>query len=170
MKKRCGAISLVVRESSLIPMPSSIWVILQKVRNSCPTPKYLYIFILVQISCFWKFVFIKAFDYLTITTVTGILTTGVHIYFLMNYGVTHPPPPPIFSCSMVKLQFDKNAYINKTNWDAVIVFGRNLPMADASYILLYWVEAVPCLFRYVPHFVSSLLPQLQVYIIQNYYL
>ena len=56
-----------------------IQVILQKVRNSCFTPNYLYIFILVQISCVWKFASIKVFNYLTFTNVTGILNTGVHI-------------------------------------------------------------------------------------------
>ena len=44
-------------------------------------------FILVQISCFRKFVLIKAFNYLTFTTVTGILNTGVHISLKTNYGL-----------------------------------------------------------------------------------
>ena len=68
-----------------------IYVHLQKLGNSSPWPKYLYIFILVQISFFWKFVLIKVFDYLTCTTVTGILNTGFQISFYMNYGL-----PPLY--------------------------------------------------------------------------
>ena len=44
----------------------------------------------------------------------------------------------------------------------MLVFGRNLPMTGASIILSFRFEAVQCLFSYVPQFVSSLLPQLQV--------
>ena len=43
--------------------------------------KILAYFILVEISCFWKFVLIKLFNYLTFTTVTRIPNIGVHKSF-----------------------------------------------------------------------------------------
>ena len=51
-----------------------------KVRNSCPTPKYLYIFFLVKISCFWKSVLIKLVDYLTFNEVIGTINTDVPLF------------------------------------------------------------------------------------------
>ena len=51
-----------------------------KVRNSCPTPKYLHIFSRVQISCFRKYVLIKLVNYLTFTTVIRTLNTDIHLF------------------------------------------------------------------------------------------
>ena len=52
------------------------------VRNSCPSPKYLYIYFCSTILPFiCKYVLIKMTDYLTFTAVTGILNTSVNLFF-----------------------------------------------------------------------------------------
>ena len=167
---------LVLRDAVFFVFLTCIWVILRKVRNSCPSPKY-YIFFLFQISRLWRFVLIKVVDYLTLTTVTG---TGVQIFF--SKWIVYPPPPThththththTYLClshlekMKAPLQFDKNRLRNKTKRG--VIFGRNLPMTEASNILWFWFEAVSYLFLYVPQFMSSLLPQLHVKIIQSYY-
>ena len=43
-------------------------------------PKYLHIFFLVQISCFWKYVLIKLVDDLTFITVIRTLNKDAHLF------------------------------------------------------------------------------------------